>query len=235
MNENNGIKTTKSESSTKLMKKTTTIIASTIMAIVVCATLANGFETQISQTQISHQALAQTYDGASNGMSAAVATTVAANTPTMVSPNQSTSKEFWINTVHLDGMTNIHAAMKCDTCNQNTPLHPAEQPPLNSTLPVGGGFRLTEPNKAGAWDFRSFTFSPDQIVVNQGDKVTLHFVGVQGTHHLITVDGIATFPLMRGQINTVSFIAKNPGTINYTCHLHMPNMVGQILVLPKFI
>jgi hypothetical protein len=111
MNENNGIKTTKSESSTKLMKKTTTMIASTIMAIVVCATLANGFETQISQTQISHQALAQTYDGASNGMSAAVATTVAANTPTMVSPNQSTSKEFWINTVHLDGMTNIHAAM----------------------------------------------------------------------------------------------------------------------------
>ena len=213
MNENNGIKTTKSESSTKLMKKTTTMIASTIMAIVVCATLVNGFETQISQTQISHQALAQTYDSVSTDMSAAV-TTTAASTPTMVSPNQSTSKEFWINTVHLDGMTNIHAAMKCDTCNQNTPLHPAEQPPLNSTIPAGGGFRLTEPNKVGAWDFRSFTFSPDQIVVNQGDKVTLHFVGVQGTHHLITVDGIATFPLMRGQINTVSFIAKNPGTID---------------------
>jgi len=150
-----------------------------------------------------------------------------------VNPSQSTDKEFWINTVHLDGMTNTHAAVKCDTCNQNTPLHPAEQPPLNSTIPAGGGFRLTEPNKVGAWDFRSFTFTPDQIVVNQGDKVTLHFVGVQGTHHLVTVEGVGTFPLMRGQIHTVSFIAKNPGIINYTCHLHLPNMVGQILVLPK--
>jgi hypothetical protein len=87
-----------------------------------------------------------------------------------VTPNQSTNKEFWINTVHLDGMTNIHPGVKCDTCAQNTPTHPAEQPPVNSTIPTGGGFRITAPNKVGAWDFRSFTFSPDQIVVNQGDK-----------------------------------------------------------------
>ncbi len=80
----------------------------------------------------------------------------------------------------------------------------------------------------------SFTFLPDQIVVNQGDTVVLHFIGVQGAHHLITVNGISTFPLLRGQIHTVSFIANSPGTINYICHLHMPNMVGQILVLPKF-
>jgi hypothetical protein len=141
----------------------------------------------------------------------------------VVSPNQSTSKEFWINTVHLDGMTNINAGVKCDTCPQNTPLHPPEQPPVNSTIPTGGGFRITEPNKVGAWDFRSFTFAPDQIVVNQGDKVTLHFIGVQGAHHVI----------MRGQIHTVSFTANNPGTITYICHVHLPNMVGQILVLPK--
>ena len=150
-----------------------------------------------------------------------------------VNPNQTTNKEFWINTVHLDGLTNINAAVKCDTCPQNTPLHPAEQPPVNSTIPTGGGFRITEPNKAGAWDFRSFTFSPSQIVVNQGDKITLHFIGVQGAHHVVTVDGIGTFELKRGQINTVSFVANNPGIINYVCHVHLPNMVGQILVLPK--
>jgi len=150
-----------------------------------------------------------------------------------VNPNQSTSKEFWINTVHLDGMTNINAGVKCDTCPQNTPTHPPEKPPVNSTIPTGGGFRITEPNKVGAWDFRSFTFAPDQIVVNQGDKVTLHFIGVQGAHHAITVDGIDTFELMRGQIHTVSFTANNPGTITYICHVHLPNMVGQILVLPK--
>jgi plastocyanin len=148
-------------------------------------------------------------------------------------PNQTTNKEFWINTVHFDGLTNINAGIKCDTCPQNTPLHPAEQPPVNSTIPTGGGFKITEPNKAGAWDFRSFTFSPSQIVVNQGDKVTLHFIGVQGAHHVVTVDGIGTFELKRGQINTVSFVANNPGIINYVCHVHLPNMVGQILVLPK--
>ena len=145
-----------------------------------------------------------------------------------VNASQSTDKEFWINTVHFDGTTNLNASVKCDTCPQNTPLHPAEQPPANSTIPTGGGFRITEPNKVGAWDFRSFTFSPDQIVVNQGDKVTLHFV-----HHLITVDGLGAFPLLRGQIHTVSFIANNPGTINYICHVHLPNMAGQILVIAK--
>jgi hypothetical protein len=150
-----------------------------------------------------------------------------------VDPNQSTSKEFWINTVHLDGLTNIHAGVKCDTCPQNGPLHPPEKPPVNSTIPTGGGFRITPPNKVGAWDFRSFTFGPDQIVVNQGDKVTLHFIGVQGAHHVIDVEGVDTFELMRGQIHTVSFTANNPGTITYICHVHLPNMVGQILVLPK--
>jgi plastocyanin len=151
----------------------------------------------------------------------------------VVNSNQSTSKEFWINTVHLDGMTNINAGVKCDTCPQNTPTHPPEKPPVNSTIPAGGGFRIVEPNKVGAWDFRSFTFAPDQIVVNQGDKVTLHFIGVQGAHHVITVGGVDTFELLRGQIHTVSFVANSPGTITYTCHVHPPNMVGQILVLPK--
>ena len=150
-----------------------------------------------------------------------------------VNPDQTTNKEFWINTVHFDGLTNIHPAVKCDTCPQNTPIHPAEQPPVNSTIPTGGGFRITEPNKVGAWDFRSFTFSPAQLVVNQGDKVTLHFMGVQGAHHVVTVDGVGSFELKRGQINTVSFVANNPGIINYVCHVHLPNMVGQILVLPK--
>jgi plastocyanin len=168
-----------------------------------------------------------------NTASAANSSTNAAVAVKSVSPNQSTNKEFWINTVHFDGMTNINAGVKCDTCPQNTPLHPPEQPPVNSTIPTGGGFRITEPNKVGAWDFRSFTFAPDQIVVNQGDKVTLHFIGVQGAHHVIDVEGVDTFELMRGQIHTVSFTANNPGTITYICHVHLPNMVGQILVLPN--
>jgi plastocyanin len=207
----------------KTTKPSIIIASATIIAIVAAATMILG----VLQSQTSQNALAQTYG--SNGTTA----TTTANSIVSVNPNQSSNKEFWINTVHLDGMTNLNAAKFCDTCSQNTPLHPAEKPPVNSTIPTGGGFRITQPNKVGAWDFRSFTFAPDQIVVNQGDKVTLHFVGVQGVHHVITVDGIGSFTLLRGQIHTVSFTANNPGTINYYCHVHMPNMVGQILVLPK--
>ena len=62
--------------------------------------------------------LAQTYPpGTTNTASGASATDTTA--VKAVYPNHSPNKEFWINTVHLDGMTNLHAAIKCDTCTQN--------------------------------------------------------------------------------------------------------------------
>jgi hypothetical protein len=201
------------------------------VAIIAASVVAAAMIVGINNSQNLQKVMAQEVYPSGKNTAASSSTTTAA--VKAVSPNQSTNKEFWINTVHLDGMTNINAGVKCDTCPQNTPTHPPEKPPVNSTIPTGGGFRITLPNKVGAWDFRSFTFAPDQIVVNQGDKVTLHFIGVQGAHHVITVDEVDTFELMRGQIHTVSFVANNPGTINYSCHVHMPNMVGQILVLPK--
>ncbi|HKX20908.1 MAG TPA: hypothetical protein VJM74_04480 [Nitrososphaeraceae archaeon] len=209
----------------KLNSKQTWLIAVAIMAAISASSVVTGLSGQSLQTTFAENKSA-------TNVSASSATN-ASTTYKTVTPNQSTNKEFWINTVHLDGNTNIHPGVKCDTCPQNTPLHPAEQPPVNSTIPQGGGFRITQPNTVGAWDFRSFTFSPDQIVVNQGDKVTLHFIGVQGAHHVVSVEGVDTFQLMRGQIHTVSFVADKAGTITYICHVHLPNMVGQILVLPK--
>jgi plastocyanin len=214
------------------------IIAASVISAAIIVGINNGQNLQkVMAQEVYPSGTGKTATGTTNEYKTASAanssTTNAAAEVKTVSPNQSTNKEFWINTVHLDGMTNINAGVKCDTCPQNTPTHPPEQPPVNSTIPTGGGFRITEPNKVGAWDFRSFSFSLDQIVVNQGDKVTLHFIGVQGAHHVIDVQGVDTFELMRGQIHTVSFVANNPGTITYICHVHLPNMVGQILVLPK--
>jgi hypothetical protein len=225
----------KTNSKTKI---TTSIIAILTIAIITNATLGSSSIQNFQQYvmgQTSNGPTGESIDEYKNISSNSIAASSNLNTSSTVLVNLSisTTKEFWINTVHFDGFTNINAGVQCDTCIQNAPTHPAEKPPLNATIPTGGGFRLLEPNKVGAWDFRSFTFSPSQIIVNQGDKVTIHFIGVQGAHHLITIDGIGTFPLNRGQIHTVSFIANTPGTINYTCHLHMPNMVGQILVLPK--
>jgi plastocyanin len=207
----------------KTKTKTTEAIiaAATILAVVASAAMIG------IQTQMSQYALALTYG------TTAAASAGSASSSVMVDPSQTTNKEFWINTVHLDGATSLHAAVANPLSATNTPLHPGEIPPANSTIPTGGGFRLVVPNKVGAWDFRSFTFAPDQIVVNQSDKVTLHFIGVLGVHHIITVDGVGTFSLHRGEIHTVSFIANNPGTINFFCSIHLPNMVGQILVLPK--
>ena len=221
----------------KIDRRQTQLIAVAIIAATATIVAAAMFN-DVNNSQSIQKATAQTYSSETgtkmnNNTASTNPIASAVTTVKVVEPSKSTNKEFWINTVHLDGMTNINAAMKCDTCPQNTPLHPAEQPPANPTIPTGGGFVLTSPNKAGAWDFRSFTFAPEQIVVNQGDNVTLHFVGVQGVHHVIEVQGVDTFELTRGQIHTVSFIANNPGIIIYYCHIHMPNMVGQILILPK--
>ena len=199
-------------------KSSIIIATATFTVVIVSAAMILGI-----QIQTYHNVLAQ---------SAKSNTTTAANTVVTVTPSQSTNKTFWISTVHLDGTTAINKGVACDNCTQNTPPHPAEAFP-NTTLPAGPGLVLRPPNKVGAWDMRAFTFAPDQIVVNQGDTVTLHFLGVQGPHHVITVEGVGTFPLDRGQIHTVSFTADKPGTITYWCHVHVPNMVGEILVLPK--
>ena len=92
----------------KTKTKTTKAIiaAAAIMAVVASAAMVFGIQTQMSQ-----YALAQTY-----GTTAASAAGSASN-PVMVNPSQTTNKEFWINTVHLDGATSLHAAcsksLKC--------------------------------------------------------------------------------------------------------------------------
>jgi plastocyanin len=205
-----------------IMKKPSTIIAAAaIIAVVASSVIVLGMQNKTLQN-----ALGQSY-GSSNGGSAAAAAAAAAN-PIAVSnnPNQSTNKEFWIKTVHLDGFANL----------KGIPTGPDPAPPEkfpNSTIPAGGGVKLTPPDKTGAWKFRVFTFEPSQIVVNQGDKVTLHFADVQGAHYTIAVDGIGSFPISRGQIHTVSFTADKVGIINYWSPDHMPSVVGQIVVLPR--
>jgi hypothetical protein len=200
-----------------IMKKPSTIIAAAaIIAVIASAVIVLGMQSKISQN-----ALGQSY-GSSNGGSAAAA----ANSTIASNPNQSTNKEFWIKTVHLDGFANL----------KGIPTGPDPAPPEkfpNSTIPAGGGVKLTPPDKTGAWKFRVFTFEPSQIVVNQGDKVTLHFADVQGAHYTIAVDGVGSFPISRGQIHTVSFTADKVEIINYRSPDHMPSVVGQIVVLPR--
>jgi plastocyanin len=196
------------------MKKPSTIIAAAaIIAVVASAVIVLGIQNKILQN-----ALGQSYSSSNGGS--------AANSAATNNPNESTNREFWIKTVHLDGFANL----------KGIPTGPDPAPPEkfpNSTIPAGGGVKLTPPDKTGAWKFRVFTFEPSQIAVNQGDKVILHFADVQGAHYIIAVDGIGSFPISRGQIHTVSFAADKVGIINYWSPDHMPSVVGQIVVLPR--
>jgi plastocyanin len=197
-----------------IMKKPSTIIAAAvIIAVVASAVIVLGM-----QNKVLPNALGQSYSSSNGGP--------AANSAASNNPNESTNKEFWIKTVHLDGFANL----------KGIPTGPDPAPPEkfpNSTIPAGGGVKLTPPDKTGAWKFRVFTFEPSQIVVNQGDKVTLHFADVQGAHYTIAVDGVGRFPISRGQIHTASFAADKVGIINYWSPDHMPSTVGQIVVLPR--
>ena len=134
-----------------------------------------------------------------------------------------TQRTFYINTVHLDGITNINGDAN----------HPPEPFP-NSTLPAGGGYVLNKPDDKGNWKVRTFVFDPSEIVVHEGDQVTLNIADIQGDHHAITIEGHTDeFQLHRGELKTVTFTADKPGTINYFCSIHKPTMHGQILVLPR--
>jgi plastocyanin len=135
------------------------------------------------------------------------------------------TREFFIKTVHIDGKANIHGDSS----------HPAEAFP-SEALPAGHGLMLTKPNEDGVWKMRAFAFVPSQIVVNQGDDVRLHFIGVQGTKHTIHVEGQGIdkkFTLARGRMETVDITSTEAGIIEIECYDHVPVMRAELVVLPR--
>lgn len=135
-------------------------------------------------------------------------------------------REFYIKTVHVDG--------KATTKGDHS--HGAEPFP-DTEMPEGRGLQLHKPDDSGKWRMRAFAFMPSQIVVNQGDTVKLHFVGVQGMRHGIHVEGgnivDERFVVTRGKIHTVSFKATEPGAIEIECYDHLPSMRGEVVILPR--
>jgi plastocyanin len=128
-----------------------------------------------------------------------------------------TNRTFYISTIRFDGTGNV-----------------TEEPFPNSTLPAGEGLALSPPDEEGDWSIRMYAFDPSQIVVYEGDQVTLNFVGVNAEVHNITVNRYAEpFELHRGELKTVAFTAVTAGTIDFICQIHQPTMHGQIIVLPR--
>ena len=110
-----------------------------------------------------------------------------------------------------------------------------EKEPFPATpLPEGGGYQLKAPNAEGRWEVAVYVFDPRQIFVNEGDEVTLEFVGINGASHPTTIAGYnKSFELKRGQVTRVSFKADKAGVFPIQCATHKPSMVGELVVLPR--
>ena len=67
-------------------------------------------------------------------------------------------------------------------------------------LPDGGGYVMRQPDQTGRWEVSAYVWQPAQIVVNEGDEVTLEFIGINGASHPTRIEGLVpSFTLQRGR------------------------------------
>ncbi len=77
-------------------------------------------------------------------------------------------------------------------------------------------------------------FTPDHILVEKGDTVTVHFYNTETEqeNHTFTIDAPYTvnIEVANGQHADVTFVASYAGTFAYRCTLHQPTMTGYLMV-----
>jgi plastocyanin len=109
-----------------------------------------------------------------------------------------------------------------------------KEPMPTAPLPEGGGYQLKKPDETGRWEVSAYVFDPRQIFVDEGDEVTLEFVGINGASHPITIGGYdKSLELKRGQVTHVAFTADKAGVFPIVCATHHPSMVAELIVAPK--
>ena len=137
--------------------------------------------------------------------------------------DQNEQRTIYINLIEPKGGTNVD-----------------DEPYPATVLPEGmegtpGGFGIKEPDDSGRWQVSAYMFEPSTIVVNQGDEVTLNFFGINGKEHSIHIDKYIEhhFTIKRGELVSKNFVASESGIFKMHCQEHEPNMVGQLIVLPR--
>ena len=101
-------------------------------------------------------------------------------------------------------------------------------------LPPGGGYVIRPPDeKTLRWEVSAYVWLPSQIIVNEGDEVTLEFVGINGASHPTTIAAFGqSFTVKRGHAHRVTFNADKVGIFGITCSTHEPSMSGELIVVP---
>lgn len=78
-----------------------------------------------------------------------------------------------------------------------------------------------------------YVFVPDRIVVQQGQQVHLHFLGINGGGgHTVTIENYVTtaFKFFRNQTVTKDFVADEAGVFRIICSNHPPTMTADLIV-----
>ncbi len=83
-------------------------------------------------------------------------------------------------------------------------------------------------------DAFSFGYSQEELVVNEGDTVTINLTNSEGFHDWVIDEfGAATKQIAAGETTSVTFVADEAGTYEYYCSVgeHRANgMVGTLVV-----
>jgi plastocyanin len=110
-----------------------------------------------------------------------------------------------------------------------------KEPFPTGSLPPGGGYVIAQPDeKTKRWEVSAYVWLPSQIIVTEGDEVTLEFVGINGAAHPTTIAAFGqNFTLTRGQAHRVTFTADKVGIFGIMCSTHKPSMSGELVVMPK--
>ncbi len=114
------------------------------------------------------------------------------------------------------------------------PYPPADEPGTLPLEPLGEGYELKPPDATGRWEVESYRFEPGVVAVNEGERITLEIVGINGSRHegnLVSPSGKTTpFVVTRGRLTRVKFKANEVGVWQLVCDLHPPGMVSSIVV-----
>ena len=110
-----------------------------------------------------------------------------------------------------------------------------KEPFPTGPLPPGGGYVIAQPDeKTRRWEVSAYIWQPSQLIVNEGDEVTLEFVGINGAAHPTSIAAFGqNFTLTRGQAHRVTFTADKVGIFGILCSTHKPSMAGELIVMPK--
>jgi plastocyanin len=109
-----------------------------------------------------------------------------------------------------------------------------KEPFPTAALPEGGGYVIRKPDQTGRWEVSAYVWQPSQIIVTEGDDVTLEFIGINGAEHPTSIVGYdKTLVLKRGHVVRIEFRADKTGTFPIVCNHHKPSMVGELIVMAK--